>query len=103
MVEPVSVVIAGPRTAPPSRASTADGLTYELSSGSPLAVISGPVTALNALDASALQANADVSGLEAGAHAVTLRVQVPSGLTVTSLSPPQVTATITSAPSPTAP
>ena len=88
----IAVVLAG----------TADGLTYELSTGSTLAVISGQVTALNALDASALQANADVSGLEAGAHTVTLRVQVPSGLTVTSLSPPQVTVTITSAPSPTA-
>ena len=88
----IAVVLAG----------TADGLTYELSTGSTLAVISGPVTALNALDASSLQANADVSGLEAGGHTVTLRVQVPSGLTVTSLSPPQVTVTITSAPSPTA-
>jgi len=81
---------------------TSGGSTYELSTGSTLAVISGPLTILNGLDGAALQAVADVSGLGPGTDTVTLRVPVPSGLTVTSLSPPQVTVTIESVPSPTA-
>lgn len=80
---------------------TSDAFTYTLSSGSTLTVVSGPVIALNGLAGSTLQAVADVTGLGAGTHTLTLRVAVPSGLTVSSLSPPQVTVTISSAPGPT--
>jgi YbbR domain-containing protein len=80
---------------------TSDAFTYTLSSGSTLVVVSGPVIALNGLVGSTLQAVADVTGLGAGVHTLTLRVAVPSGLSVKSLSPAQVTVTISSAPSPT--
>jgi YbbR domain-containing protein len=80
---------------------TSDAFSYSLSSGSTLVVVSGPLTALNGLVGSTLQAVGDVGGLGAGTHTVTLRVAVPSGLTVKSLSPGQVTVTVSSAPSPT--
>jgi YbbR domain-containing protein len=80
---------------------TSDAFTYSLSSGSTLVVVSGPLTALNGLVGSTLQAVADVTGLGAGTHTLTLRVAVPSGLAVKSVSPAQVTVTISSAPSPT--
>lgn len=81
---------------------TSGDFTYQLSDGATLVVISGPFSGLNALDGTELQAIADVAGLGAGAHTLTLQVQVPSGLTAASLSPPEITVTISATPSPTA-
>ena len=80
---------------------TSGALSYELSNASTLVVASGPVTALNGLVGSSLQAVADIGGLGAGTHTVTLSVAVPSGLKVASISPRQITVTISSAPTPT--
>ena len=80
---------------------TSDAFMYSLSGGSTLVVVSGPLTTLNGLVGSTLQAVADVTGLGAGAQTLTLHVAVPNGLTVKSLSPVQVTVTVSSAPSPT--
>jgi YbbR domain-containing protein len=80
---------------------TSGTLSYGLSNASTLVVVSGPVTALNGLVGSTLQAVADVTGLGEGTHTVTLNVAVPSGLKVTSILPRQVTVTITSAATPT--
>lgn len=80
---------------------TSPDLTYALSTGSTLVTVSGTMAALDALDGASLRAVADVSGLGVGAHTVTLRVQVPNGLTVSSLSPSQVTVSIGSTPTPT--
>lgn len=75
--------------------------TYSLSSGSTLALLSGLVPLLNAVDGSSLRAVADVGGLGPGTHTVTLSLAVPNGITVVSLSPAQVTVTIESAATPT--
>lgn len=79
---------------------SSDALTYSLSAGSTLAVVSGPMVALNALEGSSLRAIVNVTGLGPGAYTVPLSVSVPVGLAVTTLSPRQVTVTIESAPTP---
>lgn len=80
---------------------TSADLTYTLSSGSTLVVVSGPLAPLDAVDGSSLRAVADVSGLGPGTYTLPLAVTVPSGLTVSSLTPAQVVVTIASTATPT--
>jgi YbbR domain-containing protein len=87
----VAIVLAG----------TSTDLTYGLSTGSTLAVISGPLALLGALDGSSLRATADVSGLGPGTHTVTLTLSAPTGLAVASLSPAQVVVTVGTVATPT--
>jgi len=75
--------------------------TYSLSSGSTLALLSGLVPLLNAVDGSSLRAVVEVGGLGPGTHTVTLSLAVPNGITVVSLSPAQVTVTIDGVATPT--
>jgi YbbR domain-containing protein len=80
---------------------TSDTLTYEPSIGSVLVTVTGTLAALNALDGAGLQASGSVAGLGEGAHSVALSVAVPGGLTVSGISPPSITVTITSQATPT--
>jgi YbbR domain-containing protein len=82
-------------------AGTSSSFDYALASGSALVVLSGPITTLNAVSGSSLQAVADVSGLGAGTHSVALRVAAPSGLRLGSITPSQVQVTITPVSTPT--
>jgi len=65
-----------------------------------IVTLGGATAALNALDTSTLVATASVGDLGAGAHAVTLTISVPPGITVDGISPGQITVTISNAPSP---
>ena len=86
----VGVVLAGARS----------NLIYSLSTPSVIVTLGGATAALNALDTSTLVATASVGDLGAGAHAVTLTISVPPGITVDGISPGQITVTISNAPSP---
>ena len=86
----VGVVMAGARP----------NLVYSLSTPSVIVTLGGATAALNALDTSTLVVTASVGDLGAGAHAVTLSITVPPGITVDAISPDQITVTIANAPSP---
>jgi YbbR domain-containing protein len=86
----VGVVMAGARP----------NLVYSLSTPSVIVTLGGAAAALNALDTSTLVVTASVGDLGAGAHAVTLSITVPPGITVDAISPDQITVTIANAPSP---
>jgi YbbR domain-containing protein len=53
-----------------------------------------PAAAVLSVRASDVRAIADVTGLDAGAHPVTLRIQVPSGVTTVRATPPSVVVTV---------
>ena len=78
---------------------------YDLGAGQVVVTLGGPIGSLNALDGTALLASVDVGGLGDGTHLVAPDVAVPPALNVVSLSPPEVSVTVTppSSPSPTAP
>ena len=86
----VGVVLVGAHT----------NLIYSLSTPSVTLTLGGATAALNALDTSTLVATASVGDLTAGAHAVTLVINVPPGITVDGISPGQITVTVANAPSP---
>jgi len=71
---------------------------YDLGAGQVVVTVGGPLNALNALDGAALLATVDVAGLGPGAHTVAAQVGLPTGLTVVAVSPPEVTVTVTPAP-----
>jgi YbbR domain-containing protein len=82
----------------------ADSATrYDLGAGQLVVTVGGPLAALNALDGASLLATVDVGGLGPGAHALTPEVALPTGLTIVALSPPEVTVTVTPAPTPSSP
>jgi YbbR domain-containing protein len=76
---------------------------YDLGVDQVAVIVGGPLAALNALDGAALVAHIDVGGLSPGVHAVPVVVQVPAGLTVVGVTPPDVTVTVTPPPSPSPP
>ena len=86
----------------------ADPVTrYDLATGQVVVTVGGALTALDALDAAGLLATVDVAGLGPGEHSVGVSMELPSGLTILALSPPEVSLTVTppasSSPSPTPP
>ncbi len=68
----------------------APDLTYALATGSVLVTLGGPVTSLDAIDATAFTVSVDVSGLAPGSHVVPVTVDVPDGLTLVSVTPARV-------------
>jgi hypothetical protein len=72
------------------------GATYELAPQQVSVVLGGPLSALNALDAATLVATVDVSNAPDGLAAPVF--EVPPGLTLVSISPTQVTVTVTAEP-----
>ena len=80
---------------------TSSAFDYALGTGSVLVTLTGPIATLSTVSGASLQATANVSGLGAGSHAVALRVTVPSGLRLGTISPSQVQVTITPVTSPT--
>ena len=71
---------------------------YDLGAGQVVVTVGGPLAALNALDAAALVATVDVAGLGPGTHTLAAEVRLPTGLTVVAVSPPEVTVSVTPAP-----
>ncbi len=71
-----------------------DDRTYALSTDRVTVVIGGPVSDLDGLDPSAFTVSADVSALPPGTKSVPLTVNLPAGLTVRSISPPEIAVTV---------
>jgi YbbR domain-containing protein len=80
---------------------TSSSFDYSLGTGSALVTLSGPIATLAGVSGASLQVTANVSGLGAGPHTVPLRVTVPTGLKLTSISPAAVDVTVTPVTSPT--
>ena len=70
---------------------------YDLRTGQIIVTLGGPLAVLNALDGSTLVANVDVGGLGPGTQIVLVDVIPPPGLTVDTLSPQEVSLTVTPA------
>jgi YbbR domain-containing protein len=68
---------------------------YVLSTDQVLVALGGTTAALEGLRGDTLVATADVDGLGGGPHDLTLRITLPAGITLLSVSPPRVTVTIT--------
>ena len=85
-----AIVLAGAR----------DDRTYALSTDSVNVAIGGSLAQLDKLDPTSFTVTADVSALAPGTHAVPLTVNLPAGLTVSSVSPSQVGVTVAVAASP---
>ncbi len=81
-------------------ANAASDEGYGLSTSQVVATIGGPISQLNALDASRLTAVVDVRGLAPGTHVLTPSIDVPAGLAIVGIAPQQVTVTVIPAPSP---
>jgi YbbR domain-containing protein len=77
-----------------------DDRTYALSTDSVNVAIGGSLAQLDKLDPTSFTVTADVSALAPGTHTVQLSVNLPAGLTVTAISPPQVGVTVAAAASP---
>ena len=73
---------------------------YDLGAGQVLVTVGGPLAALNALDGAALVATVNVTGLGPGSHTLAVEVRLPTGLTVATVSPSEVTVIVTPAPTP---
>ncbi len=73
---------------------------YDLGTDQVVVTVGGSLAALNALNGAGLVADVDVTGLGAGPHTLAPFVLLPTGLTVVSVSPPQVTITVTPPPVP---
>jgi YbbR domain-containing protein len=71
------------------------GFTYDLSTSRVLVTLFGGVNDLDAAGSCALVATVDVTGLEAGAHTVTVTPGVPPGLTLVDTSPPSISVQVT--------
>jgi YbbR domain-containing protein len=69
--------------------------TYALSTDQVLVTLGGPAAALASLQGDALVVTADVDGLGAGAHQLSLKTTLPAGITLIAVNPPKVTVTIT--------
>ena len=68
--------------------------TYTLSVQQALLTIGGSPPVLDRLSGAALFLNADVTGLDVGAHQVSLTIALEAGLSAVAISPPTVTVTI---------
>jgi YbbR domain-containing protein len=71
-----------------------DDLIYELSTDRVVVTLGGTTAALNSVDGRVFTATIDVSDLAPGAHLVTVRLVPPTGLSVVSIAPAQVTVTV---------
>jgi YbbR domain-containing protein len=71
-------------------------LSYGISPQSVLVTLSGPVTALDTVDATQLAATADITGINdsTGSHDVTVEFAPPAGLELVSIQPETVTVSI---------
>jgi len=67
------------------------GRTYTLGAQTVTVTLGGGLQALDAVDASSFVASIDVSGSSEGSHNITVRVAVPAGTTLISISPSVVT------------
>ena len=76
---------------------------YDLGTGQIIVTLGGPLAVLNALDGSTLVANVDVAGLGPGTQIAFPEVSPPPGLTVDTLSPQEVSLTVTPASAATSP
>jgi YbbR domain-containing protein len=68
--------------------------TYALSTDQVVVTVGGSVADLDALTGRTFAAIADVGDLEPGSHDVTLRVVLPSRLTLVAISPPRIVVTV---------
>ena len=75
-------------------------MSYDVGSGQILVTLGGPLGALDALDGSTLLARVDVAGLGPGTHVVVPEVGLPGNLSLSALSPAELTLVVTP-PSPT--
>ena len=66
------------------------GRTYTLGVPTVTVTLGGGIQALDAVDAASFVASVDVSGLIEGSHDLTLRVAIPAGTTLISISPSDV-------------
>ena len=79
---------------------TEPGRAYDLGDDQPVAILSGTVLALNAIDPIALAGTVDLSGLPDGTSSVVVQFEPPPGLELVSLTPGQVTVSVGPNPSP---
>jgi YbbR domain-containing protein len=70
------------------------GLTATLAPATIQVVLNGSVPDLTAIDASAIVATVNLSGLTAGQHSVQVHIEAPSGVGVGSITPDLVTVTL---------
>jgi YbbR domain-containing protein len=77
-------------------------LNYSLSISEVNVTVGGPITALDAVNATTLVASVDVSALAVGDQQATIDFTAPTGLEIVSISPAQVTVTVTAATAPSA-
>jgi YbbR domain-containing protein len=73
---------------------------YLLSTPTVTVTLGGATAALNAFDTSTLVGTVAVGDLGVGAHTVGITVAVPPGIKVVTISPQQITVTVTNAPTP---
>lgn len=78
------------------------GLNYSLSISEVNVTIGGPISALDAVNATTLVASVDVSALAAGDQQATIKFTPPPGLETVSISPAQITVTVTASVPPSA-
>ena len=67
------------------------GRTYSLGVPTVTVTLGGGLQALDAVDAASFVASVDVSGLIEGSHDITLRIAIPAGTKLISISPSDVT------------
>jgi YbbR domain-containing protein len=70
-------------------------LAYLLPVDRVIVTVSGTQADLDALSGTSILVTADVTSLTVGTHAVALKVQLPTGLTVVATSPPNITVEVT--------
>lgn len=74
--------------------------TYALSTDQVLVTLGGTSAALAGLQGDSLVVTADVDGLGAGVHELTLKTTLPAGITLVAVSPAKVAVTVTLPPPP---
>ena len=74
--------------------------TYTIIVDRVIATVGGPLSRLDALDATTLAGRLDVDGLGPGTHRVTVTLALPSSLTLISISPQEVSVIVTPRPTP---
>jgi YbbR domain-containing protein len=90
--------VTGTRTLPIGVVTTG-GLadrTYDVATGSVQLTLGGPAALLDSIDGTSLVATADVFGLALGTSSVDLRVVLPRGVTLVSMTPSSVAVTVSS-------
>jgi YbbR domain-containing protein len=73
---------------------------YSLSTSQVIVTLGGATAALNAFNTSSLVGNVTVTNLDVGTYTLLISVTVPPGITVQSISPAQITVTVSNPPSP---